>query len=139
LAGYSGTPLPKKLGIKEGFQIAFIEAPAGFSSTLGELPPGVVEVGPRGKGPLDLVVLFVKSLAELNKAFPNQKDRLAPAGMLWIGWPKKSSGVVTDLTENVIRDTGLALGLVDTKVCAIDDMWSALKFVFRLKDRPSRV
>jgi hypothetical protein len=138
LAGYSGTPLLKKLGMKEGFQIAYINAPAGFPSLLGELPPGVVQVGPRGKGPLDLAVLFVKTLAELNKAFPTQRDRLAPAGMLWVGWPKKSSGVATDLTENVIRDVGLALGLVDTKVCAIDDVWSGLKFVIRLKDRPSR-
>jgi hypothetical protein len=138
LAGYSGTPLLKKLGLKESFRIAFVGAPPGFSGELGELPTGVTQVGPRGKAPVDLIVLFVKSQADLCTSFPEQRDRLAPAGMLWVAWPKKSSGVATDLSENVIREIGLAAGLVDTKVCAIDDVWSGLKFVFRLQDRPSR-
>jgi hypothetical protein len=135
MAGYSATPLARKLGFKEKFRAALVNAPEGFGVTLGELPEGVRFVGP-ARGPLDLVVLFVKGRREMEKAFVKLAARLAPAGMLWVAWPKKSSGVETDLSEPVVRETGLALGLVDTKVCAIDETWSGLRFVIRLRDRP---
>ena len=135
MAGYSATPLARKLGFKENFRAALVNAPEDFGATLGELPGGVRFVGP-GRGPLDLVVLFVEGRREMEKAFVKLAARLAPAGMLWVAWPKKSSGVETDLSETVVRETGLALGLVDTKVCAVDETWSGLRFVIRLKDRP---
>ena len=135
MAGYSTTPLVRKLGFKENSRAALVGAPAGFAGTLGELPEGVRFVAP-SRAPLDLVVLFVRGSPELEREFAKLAPRLAPAGMLWVAWPKRSSGVATDLTENVVRDTGLALGLVDTKVCAIDETWSGLRFVIRLNDRP---
>jgi hypothetical protein len=135
LAGYSATPLAKKLGFKENFRAALVRAPRGFGATLGELPEGVRFVGPTRR-PLDLILLFIGRRALLERDFPKLAPRLAPAGMLWVAWPKKASGVETDLTETVVRETGLALGLVDTKVCAIDETWSGLRFVVRLKDRP---
>ena len=137
MAGYSATPLAKKLGFKENFRAAVVNEPRTFRGALGELPGGVRFVAP-ARGPLDLGVLFVKSSGELEKAFARLAARLAPAGMLWVAWPKKSSGVESDLSETVVRETGLALGLVDTKVCAIDEKWSGLRFVVRLKDRPRR-
>ena len=136
-AGYSGTPLPKKLGFKEGFRALFVNPPAGFAESL-DLPGGVEFACETDTRPLDLSVLFVKSEAELRAGFEPIARRLAPAGMLWVSWPKRSSGVPTDLNENTIRDFGLAVGLVDVKVCAIDETWSGLKFVIRLKDRPGR-
>lgn len=132
--GYSGTPLPKKLGIKESHRIAFVNAPPDFNETLGVLPAGV-EIFKRPRAPLDLVVLFVKSEKELLARFEQLAARLAPAGMLWVAWPRKSSGVGTDLSDHVVRQTGLDAGLVDNKVCAIDEVWSGLRFVIRLKDR----
>ena len=135
MAGYSSTPLVRKLGFKEDSRAALVDAPAGFVATLGELPEGVRFVAP-SRAPVDLILLFVERRARLEASFPRLARRLAPAGMLWVAWPKKASGVATDLTENVVRDTGLALGLVDTKVCAIDETWSGLRFVIRLKDRP---
>ena len=134
MAGYSGTPLPKKLGIKEGHTIALIEAPADVRV---ELKPALdaCEVAADGRKPLDFVLLFTKSQTELKKTFPRWRKRLAPAGMLWVSWPKKTSGVASDLNENVVRDIGLAAGLVDVKVCAVSEVWSGLKFVQRLKDR----
>ena len=134
MAGYS-TTLAKKLGFKENFRAALVGEPPSFRDTLGELPGGVRFVAP-ARGPLDLVVLFVKSSDEMEKAFVRLAARLAPAGMLWVAWPKKASGVETDLSETIVRETGLALGLVDTKICAIDETWSGLRFVIRLKDRP---
>jgi hypothetical protein len=134
MAGYSGTPLSQKLGIKPGARLHLINAPADFAVTLGPLPAAVEQVGGSAKN-LDLAVLFVTAMADLQKRFPKVAARLASAGMLWIAWPKKASGVPTDLNENIVRDIGLAAGLVDTKVCAIDDVWSGLKFVIRLKDR----
>jgi hypothetical protein len=134
MAGYSGTPLPKKLGIKEESRLAFVDAPASFAAALGPLPAGV-EFNP-GRD-LDLIVLFVRDLKALRARFGGEADRLQPAGMLWVGWPKKRSGVATDLDENVVRTVGLEEGLVDTKVCAIDEVWSGLKFVVRVKDRPA--
>jgi len=133
-AGYSGTPLPKKLGIKSGAICAFPGAPADFAETLGALPDGV-EIRAKPKGPLDVVVLFTTSRADLTKRFASVAKELAPADGLWVAWPKKASGVATDLTEDVIRGIGLAAGLVDNKVCAIDATWSGLRFVVRLKDR----
>ncbi|MCA1630173.1 MAG: DUF3052 domain-containing protein [Acidobacteria bacterium] len=134
-AGYSGTPLVKKLGFKEGFRAALVGAPPNFSDELIDLPGGVEFVKPAGRS-LDLVVLFVEGRADLLKSFEKLAARLAPAGMLWVAWRKKSSGAQTDLDENVVRETGLEAGLVDTKVCAIDETWSGLRFVRRLRDRP---
>jgi hypothetical protein len=134
MAGYSGTPLPKKLGIKEGARVALVAAPEDFAETLGELPAGA-RVVPVADG-ADVIISFSTRHAELEPRFLELKPFLAYTGGLWIAWPKKSSGVPTDLTENPIRDVGLAIGLVDNKVCAIDDTWSGLRFVYRLSDRP---
>jgi len=134
-AGYSGTPLPRKLGIKEGASLALIEAPKGFDSTLGELPGGVaVRRAPRGQ--LDVIIAFFAERAKLERRLPALRSALAPAGGLWVAWPKRSSGVATDLTEGIVRELGLSTGLVDNKVCAIDHTWSGLRFVYRLTDRP---
>ena len=134
MAGYSGTPLAKKLGIKEGFNVLLVNAPSTLDSEL-ELPANVT-VNARTRKPIDLVLLFVTTQRELERTFSNYAKKLRPAGMLWISWPKKSSGVASDLTDNVVRQLGLAKGMVDVKVCAVDEVWSGLKFVYRLKDRP---
>jgi hypothetical protein len=136
MAGYSGTPLPRKLGIKPGHRLAFPGAPPGFAAALGELPADVAVVEGDAKGGLDVAVFFTKEADELRAAFPAWGPAVAPAGALWIAWPKRASGVATDLSENLVRDIGLAAGMVDVKVCAIDETWSGLKFVYRLKDRP---
>jgi hypothetical protein len=139
MAGYSGTPLPKKLGIREGHHVAFLGAPASFEASLGAPPEGVtVRRSARGSHTVDVVVLFAKSKRDLEK-LPSAAAALAYDGGLWIAWPKKASGVVTDVTENLVRERGLAAGLVDNKVCAIDDTWSGLRLVYRVKDRPQRV
>jgi hypothetical protein len=139
MAGYSGTPLPKKLGIKPGFIVALVNAPPDFQSTLGELPPGIVLTEDvRSGAPFDVIIFFTKKLADLKKRFAAIAQRLNPSGGFWIAWPKKASGVATDLTEDIIRGVGLDEGLVDNKVCAIDDTWSGLRFVVRLQDRPAR-
>jgi hypothetical protein len=136
MAGYSGTPLPTKLGIKEGHRVALIGAPRGFERTLGALPAGAAtRTDARGAG-LDVILLFTKRRSELERRFAALATKLAPAGGLWVAWPKQASGVATDLTEGVVRAIGLARGLVDNKVCAVDDVWSGLRFVIRLKDRP---
>jgi hypothetical protein len=132
--GYSGTPLPKKLGIKDGFRVSLVDAPVEVTAELKSALHGC-EITRDGKLPFDFAMLFTKSRAVLAKEFPKIAKSLAPAGMFWVSWPKKSSGVVTDLNENVVRDIGLAAGLVDVKVCAVTDVWSGLKFVRRLKDR----
>ncbi|MDB5349151.1 MAG: hypothetical protein JWN86_398 [Planctomycetota bacterium] len=137
MAGYFGTLLLKKLGIKVGFRLAFVNAPDSFAGALGPLPVGVVEMV-EPVAPLDLVVLFVDRLVTLTSHFAPLASRLAPAGMIWVSWPKKSSGVVTDVSEGLVRDHGLGVGLVDVKICAIDETWSGLKFVYRLKGRPTR-
>jgi Protein of unknown function (DUF3052) len=134
MAGYSGTPLPKKLGIKEGFRAALFNAPANVKRELKD-SLAACQIGRDGRGPLDFAILFVKNQAELKKEFVRLAKQLSPAGMLWISWPKKSSGVATDLDENKVRDIGLAAGLVDVRVCAVDEVWSGLKFVIRVKDR----
>jgi hypothetical protein len=133
MAGYSETPLVKKLGVKAGFNIAFVNAPMDFVDEL-TLPQNV-KVNSRSKKLLDFVLLFVKSEKDLRKKFPEYAERLLPAGMIWIAWPKKSSGVTTDLSFNNVQRIGLAAGLVDVKICAVSGVWSGLKFVFRLKDR----
>lgn len=135
--GYSGTPLERKLGIKEGHRILIESAPAGFRGSL-LLPPSVHVLESGGEGALDMALLFVRSFAELREGFLRLTAQLNRAGMLWVAWPKKASGVKTDLGENLIRDYGLECGLVDVKVCAIDATWSGLKFVIRLKERPGR-
>lgn len=131
-AGYSGTPLVKKLGIKPGARFSFYDAPSDFATLLGDVPAGAK---PSTRGTLDFAIVFVTTKATLSKRFDALIDRMTPEGMIWVSWPKKSSGVPTELTENLIRDIGLAAGLVDVKVCAIDDTWSGLKFVRRLRDR----
>ncbi len=135
MAGYSGTPLPRKLGIVDGTRIALISAPKGFEATLGGLPPGV-SVTQQARGRLDVILYFATRRRELERRFPVLARALVPAGGLWVGWPKRTSGVATDLTENVAREIGLTAGLVDNKVCAIDEIWSGLRFVYRLADRP---
>lgn len=134
MAGYSGTPLSKKLGIKPGHRLGLINAPEDFPTTLGALPAGVA-TRTTARGPLDVVLYFTTARADLERRFDALANTLDQSGGLWIAWPKQASGVPTDLTENIIRDIGLAAGLVDNKVCAIDDTWSGLRFVIRLKDR----
>jgi hypothetical protein len=133
MAGYSGTPLVKRLGIKPGSNIAFLNAPEGYAEEL-DLPAGVTMISRSGKL-LDFAQLFVKNEKELKKNFSKYAKRLNASGMLWVSWPKRSSGVPSDLSENVVREIGLAVGLVDVKVCAVSEVWSGLKFVYRLKDR----
>jgi len=125
VAGYSKKPLVDKLGLKAGMK-------ARLLGTVYEPPAGIQQ--PR-HGPLDFIHLFAKRRADLEKAFPGLAKALAPAGMLWVSWPKRASRMETDLDENVVRKIGLEGGLVDVKVCAVDDVWSGLKFVIRLKDR----
>jgi len=134
MAGYSGTPLPQKLGIKENFRIAFIGLPASVNAELNKALKSC-HIVKDGRGPLDFAMIFVKTQTELKKQFSDVSKQLAPAGMLWVSWPKKTSGVATDLDENKIRKIGLDQGLVDVKVCAVDEIWSGLKFVIRVKDR----
>lgn len=134
MAGYSATPLIKKLGIKERSRIAFINAPKDFEAYLGTLPAGA-EVVKRITKPLDLVLLFVTAERALARDFAKLSEKIATNGMIWIAWPKKSSGVATDLSFERVQRIGLDGGLVDVKICAIDETWSGLKFVFRLKDR----
>ena len=136
-AGYSGTPLPRKLGIGADSRLLLVGAPPGFGALLGDLPPGV-ELAEPGAQDVDVVVLFAPDSASLRAHFSPLADSLQPAGGLWVAWPKRSSGVETDLGENAIRELGLAEGLVDNKVCAIDATWSGLRFVRRLRDRPGR-
>lgn len=133
-AGYSGTPLPRKLGIKPGHRVAFVHAPEDFAQTLGALPDGVITVA-EDEGPLDLAVFFTTRADDLPAAFRSLAGRVHPAGTLWIAWPKKAARVATDLTEDVVRAIGLREGMVDVKVCAINPVWSGLKFVYRLADR----
>jgi hypothetical protein len=134
MAGYSGTPLVQKIGIKPGHRVVLRNHPASFVKDLGKLPDGA-QSSERLSGKANVVVYFTDKKTALEKDFSRLSEALAPDGMLWIGWPKKASGRPTDLTENVVREIGLERGLVDVKVCAIDETWSGLKFVIRLKDR----
>jgi hypothetical protein len=134
MPGYSGTPLPKKLGIKPGLRVSLLDAPPEVREQLSaELAE--CEMIRDAKTTPDFGIAFVKSKTDLTKEFKRITKLLAPAGMFWVSWPKKSSGVATDLNENIVREIGLAAGLVDVKVCAVTEVWSGLKFVRRVKDR----
>lgn len=129
MPGYSGTPLPKKLGIRDGSRVGLVDAPPDFAATLGVTPC---------EGEADVLVVFVRERRALEDRFAMLKARLHPDGGLWVAWPKRASGVPTDVTEDVVRAIALAGGLVDNKVCAIDETWSGLRLVYRLKDRPPK-
>jgi len=135
MVGYSGTPLPRKLGIKAGNAVAFLDAPPELPAALGELPDGLT-VRSSARGRNDVVVCFVTSQARLRRRFAALRRSIEFDGRLWIAWPKRGSGVRTDMTEDVAREVALANGLVDNKVCAIDETWSGLQLVYRLADRP---
>ena len=134
MAGYSGTPLIRKIGIKPGHRVHLHDHPASFLRDLGGLPEAVSLEDRLAPG-TDVMICFVETQAELKKQFPRLAGKLASHGMLWVAWPKRASGRPTDLSEDVLRNIGLKAGLVDVKVCAIDEVWSGLKFVIRLKDR----
>lgn len=134
MAGYSATPLQKKLGIKPGYTIFIFQPPDLYFDWIIPLPKEVI-VKDRLSGEVDCIHLFTKDQKTFFKEFLKSKKHLKKEGMLWISWPKKASKVPTDLDENVIRAFGLKNGLVDVKVCAVDEVWSGLKFVFRVKDR----
>ena len=134
VAGYSGTPLDKKLGIKPGQRIALDGVPKDVKVSLAS---ALAECKAVKTAPLDFVLVCSDSRGAVRKAIARWAKLLGPAGMMWLGWPKQKSGIATDLTGNVVRDIGLATGLVDVKVCAISDVWSGLKFVIRVKDRPN--
>ncbi len=134
MAGYSGTPLVKKIGIKPGHRVALVNPPQGFRKELEDLPEAVKFQSPGGT-PLDVVLFFTKSKAELVAELAKLRAKIAANGMIWAAWPKKASGVATGLTEDVVRQAGLEGGLVDIKVCAVNDVWSGLKFVIPVKMR----
>ncbi|MGH2589261.1 MAG: DUF3052 domain-containing protein [Actinomycetota bacterium] len=131
---YSGTPLPKKLGIKEGSRVLVVGPPKGF--TLRPVPTGV-ELATRARGPLDVVLLFVTRRSELTRRFRALASALDPAGRLWVAWPKRAAKGESDLTFEVVQEIGLDAGLVDNKSASIDDVFQGLQFVYRLRDRPA--
>jgi hypothetical protein len=133
VAGYSGTPLQQKLGLKEGWRVAFVDAPPGFAGQFEGL-----QVRTQMRAPLDAAVAFVTTRRELERRFDSARRVLADDGVFWVAWPKKASRVPTDLTEDVLREVGLPTGMVDVKVCAVDDTWSGLKFVLRISERAGR-
>ena len=133
-AGYSSTPLAKKLGIKPGHRVALMAAPDHAEEILAPLPAEVA-VRRRAQGSFDVMVYFCRREKDLAARFSKLAARLVKNGGLWVGWPKKTSGLATDLSFEVVQRVGLAAGLVDNKVCAIDETWSGLRFVYRLKDR----
>jgi hypothetical protein len=136
VAGYSGTPLVRKLGIKEGHRVALMDAPETLGETLGVLSGGVQLMAARSRaGSLDVIVAFFTERRVLTRRLAGLIGRLDRSGALWIAWPKRSSGVASDLGEEAVRELVLAAGLVDNKVCAVDQTWSALRFVIRLRDR----
>ena len=137
MPGYSGKPITQKLGIKPGFRIFADGAPALYSDIVGPLPNDVAILS-RLKAPLDMVHLFATKSAGLKVKLERYREAIAPKGMVWVSWPKKASGVASDLSDVVVRDTALPLGLVDVKVCAVDDTWSGLKFVIRKDKRAAR-
>lgn len=132
MAGYSGTPLPKKLGVKTGQTLAVLNAPSELGKLMSEFPETAKA---DGKAAVDIFISFHKNRASLQHQLPRLKSKMANDGMLWVAWPKRASGVPTDLNENVIREAALKLGLVDVKVCAIDETWSGLKLVIPVKAR----
>jgi hypothetical protein len=137
MTGYSGKPVVQKLGIQPGFCIFTVGAPAAYSDIVGKLPADVT-MATRLKAPLDMVHVFATEAAGLAGKLRSCRAAIEPDGMIWVSWPKKASGVATDLTDVVVRDTALPLGLVDIKVCAIDDVWSGLKFVIPKEQRTKR-
>lgn len=134
MAGYSATPLPKKLGIKAGHRILLVNAPKNFKKTLGSLPAQAKFVTARSRT-VDLIILFAQKKAQLQHGFNKALSKLDADGGLWVGWPKKTSSIETELVFNFVQKVGLKSGLVDNKVCAIDDDWSGLRFVYRVSDR----
>lgn len=134
MAGYSKRTLAAKLGLKSGLTVYLVNPPKNYGDTLGPLPEAITFVAPPEPA-IDIIQFFTKSRSELETEIPRLKAVMAIDGMLWISWPKKASKVETDLDENIVRQIGLANGLVDVKVCAVDEIWSGLKFVYRLKDR----
>ncbi len=137
MEGYSGTPLIKKLGIKPGFRVALIGSPKDFKKQLGLLPATAKYVPSTGDS-IDLILAFFRTEQELLRKFSPLAAQLSRDGIIWIAWPKKSSGVATDLSFNNVQRTGLDAGLVDVKICAVDEIWSGLKVVYRLRDRVGR-
>lgn len=135
MSGYSGTPLAKKLGLKEGFKVMLVNPPDYYNSLFESLPAHIEFIEDQSEVQVDFIHFFTKSEEELSNRILALKLRLKPSGMLWISWPKKASKVFTDINDSVVRRIGLESGLVDVKVCAVDEIWSGLKFVFRLKDR----
>jgi hypothetical protein len=138
MAGYSGTPLRKKLGLKPKFRVAFFQLPGDVKAELKDALAECQSVKDSSAEQLDFAMIFAKSQSEIKEQFPKFARRLAPAGMLWVSWPKKASGIVTDLCESDVMRIGLSAGLVDVKVCAVNEVWSGLKFVIRVKDRVAR-
>ncbi len=135
MAGYSGTPLSKKLGITAGMVLAASDPPEGFAALLDPLPDGVTWKR-QLRAPIDLAIVFFTRRADVTKRWPALTRATGPEGAVWVAWPKKSSGVPTDITEDTFRELLLPTGWVDTKVCAIDETWSGLKFVLRKELRP---
>lgn len=134
MAGYSSTPLPKKLGIKIGSRVLLNNAPSGFADALTPLPERA-QILEKARHAVDVIVLFARQRTEIRASLPKAMGRLKRDGGLWIAWPKKSSGVTTDLDFDKVQHAGLTVGLVDNKICAIDQTWSGLRFVYRKKDR----
>jgi hypothetical protein len=131
VAGYSGTPLPKKLGIREDARVALLDAPEGFAA---EALPGI-EASTALRGTFDVIVFFTTERASLERGLPALRKAMVPNAGLWVAWPKKASKVPTDMTEDVVREVALPTGLVDNKVCAVDDVWSGLRLVIRRENR----
>ena len=134
MAGYSGTPLVRKLGIGEGTPIVAISAPRDYAAMLGDLPEGA-RIVKSLRGELEFVHLFVRSAAELQRALPRLRKKIRSNGIIWVSWPKRASKIASDVTEDVIREIALPTGLVDVKVCAVDETWSGLKLVIRKSER----
>jgi hypothetical protein len=137
MAGYSGTALAKKLGIREGSRVFVVDAPKDYAKLVEPLPPNVRLV-PRVDAQTDMVHIFASERKRLRSALESARAKLQPAGTIWVSWPKKASKVPTDITEDTVRDFALPLGLVDIKVCAVDEVWSGLKLVLRKENRPPR-
>jgi hypothetical protein len=133
MAGYSSTPLSKKLGLKEGYTIKLINLPENYNSLIGEISNNII-VSKKNE-PVNFIHFFTNSVKEFESKLPVLKNEIVKDGMIWVSWYKKSAKKPTELNENIVRDTALAIGLVDVKVCAVDDEWSGLKLVYRLKDR----
>ena len=134
MAGYSGTPLIKKLGLRTGMRVHFLDMPKTVQSEMAPILPEV-QVSHHISPQLDYIHAFFRSAADMEQALPRLKEHLARGGMLWLSWPKKASKLPSDLSDEVVRRLGLGTGLVDVKVCAVDDQWSGLKFVYRKRDR----